>query len=463
MSQLRNFVVLAGAAASIGAAQAQTAPATVDRDQVRAIVAEVLADAETRSSLLSAGATAGHDGRFFIASGDGNYRLNVGGMIQVRYIANFRDESNASDPDGVDGGNRADDFDPGFQNRRTKLRFDGNIVNPNWFYAVNLNFGHGFDNDSPTGSNNGFAFLEDAYAGYDFGNGWKGMIGQFKIPLLREELVSDARQLAAERSVTNSAFTQGWSQGVQAMYRDVDWDFAFAFSDGLQSQNTDWTNFSLTTTGAPSFIAAGEADFAFTGRFQYKFAGQWEDFDDFTAKPGQAFSSMLGVAGHYQQSPNSGFGGDVDRNTFEYTVDISLEGDGWNAFAAFVGRHDEFKSAGSDLDVDDFGVVVQGGYRWSDTEIFGRWDALIPDSNWNLQEDWYHFITVGLNQYYAGHAAKATLDVCFALNETNDIAGVAEPTAGAGAISVLPNTGIGLLGSNSSGEAVVRLQFQLLF
>jgi len=456
MSQIRNLVMVAGALAGAGIAQAQTAPATVDRDEIRSIVAEVMSDAETRSSLLAGGATSGHDGRFFIASADGNYRLNVGGMIQARYYLNFRDSSNSSDADGVDGGNAGDDMDPGFQMRRTKLRFDGNIVNPNWFYAVNLNFT----------ADGGSAFLEDAYAGYNFGNGWKGMIGQFKIPLLREELVSDARQLAAERSLVNSAFSQGWSQGVQALYQDVDWNLAIAFSDGLQSQNTDFTNNSLTAVGVigpgnPPFVAAGEADFAFTGRFQYKFAGQWDDFDDFTAKPGQPFSAMLGAAGHYQQSPNSNFGADIDRNTLEYTIDISFEGDGWNLFGAFVGRHDNFKSSGSDQDEDDFGIVVQGGYRWSDTEIFARYDGLFPDSNWDLQQDIYSFVTVGINQYYAGHAAKATIDAVFALDETNDLAGVAE--AGHGAVSVLPNTGSGLLGSNSSGEVVVRFQFQLLF
>src|SRR5438128_1810850 len=84
-----KFVVRAGAALSLsstGAFAQQTSS-----DEVRATVAQMLNDAESRSSLL-AGGDAGHDGRFFIA-GDG-FRLNIGGLLQFRYVANFRDEGN---------------------------------------------------------------------------------------------------------------------------------------------------------------------------------------------------------------------------------------------------------------------------------------------------------------------------------------------------------------------------------
>ena len=98
MGQTKKLVMLAGVALCMGtSAFAQQS----NTDEIRSVVAEMLADAETRSSLLSAG-DAGHDGRFFIA-GDG-FRLNVGGHIQFRYIANFRDDRPGQD-----------DFESGFQ------------------------------------------------------------------------------------------------------------------------------------------------------------------------------------------------------------------------------------------------------------------------------------------------------------------------------------------------------------
>ena len=115
MTKVTTLMLAAGLAA------AAPAFAQTSTDTVRAQVAEMMADAETRSSLLAAG-DAGHDGRFFIA-GDG-FRLNIGGQIQFRYVLNFRDDEN-----------NGDDFSNGFQTRRTKLDFNGEIRN-DWFFRV---------------------------------------------------------------------------------------------------------------------------------------------------------------------------------------------------------------------------------------------------------------------------------------------------------------------------------------
>jgi hypothetical protein len=350
-------------------------------------------------------------------------------MLQFRYLVNFRDD---------DTGN---DFESGFQARRTKVNFSGEI-NKDWFYRIE---GAWEDVESSSFT------LEDAYAGYKFANGVKARWGQFKLPLLREELVSDSRQLAVERSVTNGAFTQGWSQGVELSYAQEAWRLAGAFSDGLNSRNTDFNTRESTGT----FAIAGEGEYAFTARFEYMFSGNWEMFDDFTANKGQDFGSMLGVAAHWQESDNTASPADVDRDTLEYTADISFEGDSWNLYGAFIGRYEEFSTlGGSDTDFHDMGFVIHGGYRFAEnTELFARWDSMILDDDRGLTEDTFNFLTVGLNQYYAGHAAKASVDVMYAFESTN-LAGAAFGTGG---------TGVGLLGDDEDGEIVIRLQFQLLF
>ncbi len=63
---------------------------------------------------------------------------------------------------------------------------------------------------------------------------------------------------------------------------------------------------------------------------------------------------MLGGAIHYQQSPDTRNIADVDRNTLEYTVDVSLEASGWDLYAAFIGRSDDFRSSAGDTGFDDF-------------------------------------------------------------------------------------------------------------
>lgn len=428
MGQSKSLVLLAGAAVSLCASAAMAQQST--SDEVRATVAEMLADAETRSSLLSAG-DAGHDGRFFI-SGDG-YRLNVGGILQVRYVANFRDDEND------------DDFDGGFQARRTKLNFQGDLNN-DWFFRVRGNFDRG--------DGGGFG-LEYAYAGYKFANGVRFTAGQFKSPLLREELVDDARQLAAERSVTNFVFTQDYSQGVMIDYETETWRTAFSFTDGLATGNTDFTQ-NQTAAWFASGNGLGESDYALTGRFEYLFSGGWKMFDDFTSAKGQDFGAMVGGALHWQQSANTNNPADVDVDTLEYTIDVSLEGDSWNLFGAFIGRYQESRAGGGDVDTHDFGVVVQGGWRFAEnTELFARWDGIFGDDERAAfaDDDTFNFLTVGVNHYWAGHAAKGTLDLVWAFEDTSPLVG----------LGVLPNTGIGLLGDSEENEVTIRAQFQLLF
>lgn len=423
MKNIKYSVLAVAAMAGLATSFAQAQQS----DEVRAVVAEMLADADSRTSLLAA--NAGHqDGNFFISSDDGGYNLTIYGLVQFRYMMNFRDEDSTSN-----------EFEPGFQAARTKIGAKGNIVNKDWSYNILGNFSR----------DSGEFGLQDAYVEYKLPNGLRVRWGQFKLPLLREELVDDPHQLAVERSVVNSVFTQGRSQGVALLCTSSWCNTGLAFSDGLNSANTDFT-----APGTLGLTPSGEADWAVTGRIEFLFAGAKKDLRDFTAPQGTPFGALLGLAGHYQQSPNTAAIGDTDRDLFEYTIDGSLEGDGWNAFGAFVGRWDNFRTAGVDSDFNDFGAVVQGGFRIAaNTELFGRWDALFLDSDRGTMEDNFHFLTFGVNQYFAGHAAKFTGDIVVSLDETPDLVG----------LGVLPNTGVGLLGDGESGEVVVRLQFQLQF
>ena len=180
-------------------------------DQIREMVQDVLADADTRASTLQGGATAGYDKGFFLASADGNYLLKFGGQLQVRAVYNHQDES------------PTDDDRWGFENRRTKLFFSGHIVDPTWQYQLELD---------ASSSGGGFSLGEFVYVQKDFGNGWKVRAGQFKPPFLREEFVSSRRLLLVERSLINAEFTAGISQGLWLGYEGEQWRVYSTFNDG---------------------------------------------------------------------------------------------------------------------------------------------------------------------------------------------------------------------------------------
>jgi hypothetical protein len=382
-----------------------TAAAQAQTDASRAYSAELLSEAQSHTSTLAQPAASA---------------VNVGGQIQFRYLLNFRDDAAL-----------VEDMTNGFQTRRTKIWVYGD-VNEEFSYKVQGNF----DRDG------GSFELEDAYVDYKVNDQSSLRWGQFKLPFLREELVSSAKQLAAERSIMNEVFNQDRSQGLQWTYAGENFRVFAAFSDGLRTANTD-------------FDSDSEADYAATARFEYMWSGDWKQFDDFTSWKGSPFAGMVGGAFTWQSGGNTHAAPNTttpDVDLWGFTADVSLEGDSWNAYGAFVYVSSDPPTGSSQ---DDFGFVLQGGYAFTDNwEVFGRFDSIFPDDSAGAGTDEeFNTATVGVNYYVIpqSHAAKFTADVCYFLNNPTETA--IAPTA----------TGSALLPSSEDGQFALRLQFQLLF
>lgn len=415
-NRLVSIVAAAGAAFSVPALAAgdlKLGETMASTDLGRAYEAELVADAATHASLLADGdapATSGWaKGKFFIGGGDNT--LNIDGFIQARYLMNFRDNQPGNG-----------DFTEGFQMRRTRIIFGGTIWSKALTYYIQSEFSR----------STGDLGLLDAYGRYNFDNGVYVRWGQYKLPVLREESVADTLQLTVERSTVNAVFNQGRSQGVGVGYAGKQFRLMGEFSDGLNTFNTDFTS-------------AAEADFALTGRGEWMFAGEdFKRFDDSTSWKGDAFAAMAGASIHYQSGGETN--ATVDRDIFLGTADVSIEGDGWNAFAEGVWRNTDVPGTSTD----DFGFVVQGGFFVSDqAEVFARYDVVVPDVGDN-----FNTLTGGVNYYVSphSHVAKFSADLLYYFDATTNT-----PILGQ------TNTGIGLLPSAEEGEVAVRLQMQLLF
>lgn len=391
---------------------------TESSDEIRAMVAEVMADSETRSSLLAA--NAGHDGHFHITNGD--FRLQVEGQLQFRYTANFRDDDTVVNDD---------EFESGFTTNRTALAFSGNVFSdPGFIYRVSGNFDR----------TNGAFDLEDAYVGHAFDNGLIMIWGQLRMPVLWEDVVSEQNALAVDYSVMNAVFRQDRSQGIWLHYSTDDWRGWVGFSDGIRSENTDFN--------------ADATDWALTARGEFKFDGDWSQFDAFSSAPGSDFATKLGLATHWQGGPDNHpvF---ADATVGAFTADLMVEGDGWNLYGAGVALYTD--PDGAD-DTTDYGFVAQGGWFIPDTdwELFGRYDVVIPDSD-RAGDDAFNTITVGANHYIHGQAAKFSVDLQYFFDSTtdNDLAASIAGSSVGDRVSLLP--------SDEEGQFALRAQFQLLF
>jgi hypothetical protein len=108
-------------------------------EEVKGLIRDALADADTRASLAADGATAGNDGRFFIKTADDSFRLNIGGLFAFRYVADLRGVKHP-------GANPTPDIsalsghEDGFQMRRFEVFFTGYIGDPKIDYNVTLRY-----------------------------------------------------------------------------------------------------------------------------------------------------------------------------------------------------------------------------------------------------------------------------------------------------------------------------------
>ncbi len=384
-------------------------------EEVKGLVMEVLADADTRASLLNDGALAGHDGKhFFIQSADGAFALYLSGQVGFRYIWNSQDTS----------GPGVDEDEGGFQTRRLKLKASGHISSPKIKYKLALTTDRG----------DGSVSLEAYEIARQLNDNVQIAAGLMKLPFLTEELTSSSQLLAMERTPTNEFFTLNYAEGVRLRYDDGPILINFMVSDGANSERSDFED--------------DESEIALTGRIDYLIKGERSQGKDFTGWSGEEQFLSIGGAYHLEYGDGrNGGGGDYHA----HTVDVRWENGPLNLFAAYIGASID-SDEDTDPDRDMEGLVVQGGVHVvpDKVEIFGQWFYLDGDVS---GEDEFDGCVVGFNYYINGHKTKLTTDVIW-LNEMT-------PTSnpfGASASS----SGLGLI-TGTEDELAVRTQFQVLF
>ena len=424
IQELRSMVrELQGEVAELKAQQ-HTDWITQERaDQIRLLVRDILADADTRIAMQGDGSTAGWNRGFFVGSADGNWKLKISGQIQARWMNNDRDAAGDTS---------------GFEQRRTKIRASGHVMDPSFTYKITATWNRGGGSDT-----------EDAWVAKDFGNGWQLKFGQWKAPFLRESIISSGNQLQVERSVVDNAFTYGWTQGVGLGWSGETARLHAMYTDGPGRWNT------------PALDADAQGD-AIVARLEFLLGdAPWKDFGYLTSRRGGTSGAMLGLGIEWLDSDTAlEYGNASVTESAGWTVDYSLRGDGWNLLAYGVWTSGE-NAAGAETDA--WGAVLQAGTMISDnTELFASYkigeieDATFTDGSSDLE-----ILTVGFNHWPVpgNNAVKWTTDFGYALEGIADGAGTGSASADWG------TPGNGWLGDSGDedGQCVLRTQLQFLF
>jgi hypothetical protein len=398
-------------------------------EQIRGLVQDVLADADTRASLQGNGATSGYNKGFFIASADGNFKLTMNANMQFRFGWDHRDQP-------VGNPTETDLF--GFTNQRTALIFKGHAFDPSITYFTQFMWAPNYASS-----------LLDGWIGKTLDGGWSVKAGKFRVPFTREMLVNYTQQLAVDCSLMNYYLGIGRSQGLQATYQGDDVRFTAAAFEAFEP---------ITGDGRLGPWGNTYDSIAFAGRVDWLASGSWGDVKDYTAFSPSETSVLLGAAVAYATLDQSLIGGNGQQHDLRFTADATANFDGGSVAAAFVLANLGDDPLGNARERDTaMGFNVQGAMFLSDdVQAYARYEW--ANSQYAGDDD-LSIVQVGVNYYLHGQNVKWTTDIGYSFNELpatyfNMVQGG------------LNNVGSALTGwtqDGGDGQWLVRSQVQLAF
>lgn len=423
-----------------------------DQKDVQKTTQDMIDDAAKHSQMLDVGSfSAGFkDNRFFIGSEDGRFNLRPWFHLQTRYATATRDDFKHGS---------GSDTQQGFEIRRLKLAFDGNMFGPDLTYQFvwatarangtnNVTDSTGTKIGTVANSAGGTPILEEAWVKYHFaGTPWYVRGGQFKESFLHDQIVSSRYQQSTERSLIADIFGNGdaFTQGVSVIWDPKESIRAdVGFTDGMRSANTDFQHQSGFDYGA-------------FGRVEYKVMGKWEDYGQIGAVDVKQDLLVIGGGADYVERGHA--------NQIMGAVDVHYASpSGLNIYAAGVDRYTNHNfgiysqtATGATINTPDpavagqatneYGALFELGYiidkHW---EPFGRYEYMKLQGTPAGSKNYVNVITGGVNYYFVGHRAKFTAQLTY-LPDGIPI--------GDGASDVLSQT-------NGKNEFVGVIQFQLL-
>ena len=335
-------------------------------DEIRGLVHDVLADADTRASLQGSGSNAGYNDGFTVASSDGNWSLKMNGLLQTSW-SNVDDEVNDTDGWGFNAGN-------------TWMNFSGTIAG-DYSYDVRYNWAgsaiSGVEVDDAgevTIDRTSTGKLEWANVSFAVGDGWGLTMGTQKDASSRMALIDDQNQLGIDDevyTVKNGATLDYTSDQMRAWLQ-------------LFNNNGDG--------------GGNDGQYDWNIRAEYMVEGNWGQFDQFTSADGGSAGTLLGFS---YTSVNSN--GITDGDSV-WTLDAQMQFGGSNLYVSYSENNDD------DADDTDTLYVAYGIYLNADWEAYAQYtdESERDDPLW----------VIGVNNYWAGQNARWSTELH--MNEDNN-------------------------------------------
>ena len=422
-------------------------------EEIKGLVGDVLADADTRSSLAGNGLMAGWSDHFFLASADGRFLLRMGMLTQNRFILNWRD----SVFDSKDS-NR-DRWVYGFETTTARLNLSGHVFGDDIQYRLSLGYGrldpYRYNQDDTQFGTR----LYEAWTRFRITDECSVRVGLMKAPFTRETLVYEGRQLAVERSTIDMRMGLGRTVGVELDYTSDEMRGMLSINGGSGAY---FTRIGLADQTPPFAWSTDANDLSIQGRMEFLLAGEWSQFKQFTSPPGQDFGMMLGVAGGAIKQERTTIGANSKNDIWLATADVSVMYGGASLFAAFIfanqiNLNDNPRKVFDN--VNWYGLVVQGSvYLDEKLEVYARYEyggptKVIGSLTGIPKKDFTEpvsILMVGTNYYIDGQDVKLTVDAGISFNPMS-------------AIMTINQTGWRTEPDEHDAQFLLRAQMQLMF
>jgi hypothetical protein len=386
-------------------------------EQIKELVHDVLADAESRKSLSGDGILGGWSDGFFLASSDGRFKLKIGGLIQERLILNYQRASISPNFDRWRGG---------LENTRTRLNISGHIFDRDTTFLVQAGWGW---LDPNSISNSPLLRigprLWDSWIKFKLSDQWSAKLGVFMIPFTRESLVSDELQLAVDRSLIDYRVGLARSQGVEFTWAGENTRVFLSSTNG--SLVTRDVSAASANPTPPWAALSADVEWSVTARVEWLTEGDWGQFKQFTSPIGSEKAVLIGVAAHAQHQERTGSGG-KKKDKIGITADVSMQLDGISFFLSGTIHNQKYPVGDTPPNADWVGYVAQAStYTTDNTELFMRFEGGGVMQN-SMGGDDIHILTSGVNWYLDGQGLKVTSDFGWSFGEIS--AGLANQMVG---------------------------------
>ncbi len=290
--------------------------------------------------------------------------------------------------------------------------------------------------------------LQDAWGRYHIPNTpFAIRAGQIRNPLDHEQIIFATKSLTPERSIVNNVLLNGDDivKGASIGYgfdTPSIWRVEAAITSGQRNFDTDFQPFPTNT-----------ADWGAAARLDWKFMGDWKDYNQFTSLDDKDPLLIAGAGVDYTEAGAAA--------ALTHVVDIQYNlPQGLSLYGAYLGRYTRHNAGSPTTNGQPSSPTSPASNTYDSTFRFMAADLIGPHWEPFFRYEYLHFdgselpagtgpnindFTLGTNYYFAGQRAKISAGASY-LPEGSPVS----------------NTLGDLLVSHKGNEIIVQVQFQLI-